>query len=173
MYCFVRSGLILIIKMITAVHVDNRYRCKYHLHINKLCLNVPSNVVRLCFSFNFRLKQLIPTETTLAWWTGLYTCLSYCTAACQSSASRASDPESARPPTPPGVCCTSPSETHSCTVTLHWAVIYEMKIWKFNIPRRKLQFAVQNYVNTPTDTQTVLVCLSTVPTITNSATWSE
>lgn len=37
--------------------------------------------------------------------------MSYCIAACQSSVSRASDPESAQLLTPPDVYCTFPSET--------------------------------------------------------------
>lgn len=52
-------------------------------------------------------------------YTGVCVCVSYCTAAGPSSVSRASGLECARPPAPPGVCCTSPSGTHSVVVESH------------------------------------------------------
>lgn len=90
----------MIVKMITA-KVDRNN------HIDKIIVCIQINlgqvVLLVCV---FRLK-----DSTVARYTGVCMCVSYCTAVCQSSVSRASDPESAQPPAPPGVCCTSPSET--------------------------------------------------------------
>lgn len=90
------------------------YRFKCHLHID-WCLTVCASVWN-----NLGDRKLIGLYIYVCTFVCLCfsVCVSYCTAVCQSVVSRASGPEFSQLPKPPGVCCTSPSETkHLCSLS--------------------------------------------------------